>query len=337
MAKNFYDKWLDTPNQIQDELDQCHGVARDQDIPWVSTPHDVKTKLMVANDLGFSTMGSNVLKSEIPVGWHSGKHRHGEESTHILEGEGFSIINGQRFDWHKNSTLHIPFWAEHQHFNTGDVPVLMLTGMVFDLERFCRVARIEQIETCGPNDPTMIAAVPAETSQYYPDGARAVIHLEQAPSNRDAKPGETFNPQGLIAATKNQHDFSQYFVVPKNGFRAISVAVTGWWTEPPFHQSGKHKHLEAVVYAVEGEGFTEINGKQIPWQAGDVLYVPPAMWAHQHKNDNPNRIRQLRIGFGIRPWFTSIWPEGFTSQRVMDENGDPIEAGRIKRERERTR
>ena len=338
MAKNFYDEWLDAPNQIQDELENCHAVARDKDIPWVSTPHDVKTKLMVANNLGFSTMGSNVLKSEIPVGWHSGKHRHGEESTHILEGEGFSIINGQRFDWHKNSTMHIPFWAEHQHFNTGNVPVLMLTGMTFDLERFCRVARIEQIETCGPNDPAMIAAVPPETSQYYPDGARAVIHLEQAPNNKEKlPPGESYNPQGAIAATKNQHDFSEYFVVPKNGFRAISVAVTGWWTEPAFHQSGKHKHLEAVVYAVEGEGYTEMQGKRIPWEAGDVLYVPPAMWEHQHTNDNPKPIRQLRIGFGIRPWFTSIWPEGFTSQRIMDDEGNPIEAGRIRRERERTR
>ena len=83
---------------------------------------------MVANDLGYATMGSNVLKAEIPVGWHTGKHRHGEESMHILEGEGFSIIDGQRFDWHKSSTIQIPYWAEHQHFNTGNVPVLMHLG-----------------------------------------------------------------------------------------------------------------------------------------------------------------------------------------------------------------
>ena len=121
MAKTFYDEWLEAPNKIQDELEECELVARDRDIPWVSTPHDAKVKLMVANHLGFTTMGSNVLKSEIPVGWHTGKHRHGEESMHILEGQGFSIIEGQRFDWHESSTLQIPFWAEHQHFNTDPV------------------------------------------------------------------------------------------------------------------------------------------------------------------------------------------------------------------------
>lgn len=335
MPKTFYDEWLDAPNHIHTALEECHAVARDKDIPWVSTPQDVKVKLMVANSLGYATMGSNVLKAEIPVGWHTGKHRHGEESMHILEGEGFSIINGQRFDWHKSSTLQIPFWAEHQHFNTGNTPVLYISGMAFDLERFVNLARIEQIETCGPNDPDMIAAVPPDESQYYPDGSRAIIHIEQAPSNHDVD--ESYNPQGKIAATKNQHDFLQYLAVPKNGFRANCVAVTHQWIEPPYHQSGRHKHLEAVVYAIEGEGFTEMQGKRIPWEAGDVLYVPPAMWEHQHMNDNPNPIKQLRIGFGIRAWFTSIWPEGFTNQRIYDDGGNPIEAGRIVRHRERAR
>lgn len=336
MGKTFYDNWLETPHQIQLEFEQCHVVARDKDIPWVSTPQDAKVKLMVANDLGYTTMGSNVLKAEIPVGWHTGKHRHGEESMHILQGEGFSIIEGRRYDWHTGSSIQIPFWATHQHINTGKVPVLMLSGMSFDLERFLRVARIEQLETCGPNDPALIRAMPREESQYYPNGDRAVIHIEQAPNDKTVDHA-TFNPQGNIPASKNQHDFLQYLIVPKNGFRADCVAVTHQWIEPPYHQSGRHKHLEAVVYAVEGEGFTEMQGKKVPWQAGDVLYVPPAMEEHQHINDNPNPIRQLRIAFGIRVWMTSVWPEGFTSTRIYDDAGNPIEAGRIVRNRERKR
>src|SRR6185436_2605324 len=152
MAKNFYEQWLETPNQLQDELEMSRLVAVDKDIPWVSTPHDAKVKLMVANHLGFATMGSNVLKSEIPVGWHTGRHAHGEESMHILEGEGFSIIDGQRFDWHKGSTLQIPYRADHQHFNTGDVPALYLSGMCFSLEKFFNLAKVEQLANCGPTD-----------------------------------------------------------------------------------------------------------------------------------------------------------------------------------------
>lgn len=326
----FYDEWLETSARIQGEFQRSATIARDRDIPWVSTPQDAKVKLMIANQQGFATMGSNVLKAEIPVGWHTGKHRHGEEAIHILEGEGFSIIEGERFDWHKNSTIQIPFWAEHQHFNTGDMPVLYLSGMAFDLERFVRLARIEQMEPCGPNDRVQLAGFPAEESQYYANGSRAVIHLEDAPTD------PALEPQGTIAAVANQHHHLLYLAVPGNGFQATSVAVTHMWEEPPYHHSGRHKHLEAVVYALEGEGYTDMHGEQVAWSAGDVLYVPPAMWEHEHTNDNPAPIKQLRIQFGIRFWFTDIWPEGFTSQRIYDSDGKPIEAGPIERERERT-
>jgi mannose-6-phosphate isomerase-like protein (cupin superfamily) len=174
-----------------------------------------------------------------------------------------------------------------------------------------------------------LTAVPVEVSQYYDDGARAVIHLEDAPTD------PAYSDQAGLPGIRNQHDFIQYFVVPRNGFRATSVAITCQWIEPPFHHSGRHKHLEAVVYAVEGEGYTEMQGRQVPWGAGDVLYVPPAMWEHEHMNDNPNPIKQLRIAFGVRTWFTGIWPEGFTTQRIYDEAGNPIEAGPIERNRER--
>jgi len=50
------------PHKIQDELETSRLVARDKDIPWVSTPHDAKVKLMIANQLGFTTMGSNVAQ-----------------------------------------------------------------------------------------------------------------------------------------------------------------------------------------------------------------------------------------------------------------------------------
>lgn len=328
--KTFYDDWLEAQDRIRDTFLSSPTVARDKEIEWVSTPQDAKVKLMISNGQGYATMGSNVLKAEIPVGWHTGKHRHGEESMHILRGEGFSVIDGRRFDWHTSSTLQIPFWAEHQHFNTGDVPVLYLSAMAFDLERFVRLARLEQIETTGPNSDAALAAIPAQTSQWYDDGTRAVIHIEDAPANDDA-----YEPLGNIAAVKKQHDFIQYLVVPKNGFRTISVGITHQWIEPPFHHSGRHKHLEAVVYAVEGAGYTDMQGKSVPWEAGDVLYVPPAMWEHEHYNDNPNPIKQLRIAFGIRAWFTDVWPEGFTSQRIYDRSGAPIEAGPIERHRER--
>ena len=328
----YYDEWLGTRAVIEEEFNRSPVVARDADIPWVETPQDARSKLMLGTGMGFASMGSNVVKAEIPVGWRTGRHRHGEESLHILEGEGCSVIDGERFDWHKSSTIQIPFGAEHQHFNTGDIPVTYLSGMTWDLERFLRVARLEQLEECGPIEDGRLDSLPAATGDYYANGDRAVIHLEDAPTE-----DPTFSEQGKIAATKNQHDFVQHLVNTYNGFRIGSVAVTHQWIEPAFHRSGKHAHLEAVVYAVEGQGYTEMNGQRVYWEAGDMLYVPPAMWEHQHTNDNPTPVKQLRIAFGIRRWTTALWPDGFTNRRSYDADGNPIEAGPIVREREHYR
>ena len=178
--------------------------------------------------------------------------------------------------------------------------------------------------------------MPEETFTYYPDGSCGRLSiLSRAPRQRKIRTDEEYDPEGA-SRDKKQHNFSNYLVVPKMASGAVSVAITNRWIEPGFHESGRHKHLEAVVYAIEGQGFTDMQGKRIPWEAGDVLYVPPAMWEHQHINENPSSITQIRIGFNIRQWVTSIWPQGFTSTRIYDDEGNPIEAGRIVRKRERS-
>jgi gentisate 1,2-dioxygenase len=162
----FYDDWLAAGAEIQEMFRRAPHVARDREIPWVSTRQDARVKLMVSNAVGFATMGSDVLKAEIPVGWHTGKHVHGEESLHFLQGEGFSVVDGQRFDWHQGTTLHIPYRAVHQHFNTGSTPALYISGMAFSLERFFHLAKLEQIEDCGASDPAKLAGFPTQESQY---------------------------------------------------------------------------------------------------------------------------------------------------------------------------
>lgn len=327
----FYDEWLSASEEIQAHFLRSPKVARDRDIPWVRTRQDARVKLMLSESLGYATMGIDVMKAEIPVGWHTGKHRHGEEGIHILLGEGFSIVDGQRFNWHKGTTLQIPYRAEHQHFNTGNETVTYISAMNFTLERWMKLARLEQLEDCGENDPAVLASFPAEQSQYYADGARAAIHLEDAPDDFE------FEPQKNLAATQGQHHYVKYLAVPGNGFRGKSVRITHLWEEPAGHHSGRHKHLEAVVYAYDGEGYSELGGREEKWERGDVLHVPPAMWEHEHYNNTPNSYWQLRIESGIRFWFTDMWPEGYRSQRIYDESGNPIIAGKIERVRERIR
>jgi hypothetical protein len=52
---------------------------------------------------------------------HSGKHRHqGGIQLFVLEGSGYTLVDGQRVDWEKGDLIVLPVkpnGCEHQHFN----------------------------------------------------------------------------------------------------------------------------------------------------------------------------------------------------------------------------
>jgi len=80
---------------------------------------------------------------------------------------------------------------------------------------------------------------------------------------------------------------------------------------------------------LDGEGYSDVGGQAVPWSTGDLLHVPPAMYEHEHYNQGDRTSQLLRIQFGIRYWFTDLWPEGYSPQRIYDGAGRPLVSGRI--------
>ena len=71
-------------------------------------------------------------------GRHTKAHRHtGGTVYHVIEGKGYSVINGKRFDWGRKDTFVVPSWAWHEHvaeaesvlFVYNDWPVLQPLGL----------------------------------------------------------------------------------------------------------------------------------------------------------------------------------------------------------------
>ena len=56
--------------------------------------------------------------------------------------------------------------------------------------------------------------------------------------------------------------------------------------------SGAHRHQGGlVIYVIEGEGYTEVDGIKNEWEAGDVLLLPlkPGGCVHKHFNKHPGQ------------------------------------------------
>lgn len=70
---------------------------------------------------------------KLPKGFKTKAHRHTHGIVyHVHEGSGYTVINGQRFDWEKGDFFVVPNWAWYEHvaeedtylFQANDLPIM---------------------------------------------------------------------------------------------------------------------------------------------------------------------------------------------------------------------
>jgi quercetin dioxygenase-like cupin family protein len=127
---------------------------------------------------------------------------------------------------------------------------------------------------------------------------RAIMALMQSHSSRDfGRMEATIRvdvPDKLIhrdvERTNRDEGFSDQrkhpvFVVDLPS-RVLSVTIGGL---EPKQTTSKHRHsYEAILFVLEGEGFTMIEDRKVEWKAGDAVYIPVWAW-HQHTNPSATR------------------------------------------------
>ena len=302
--QDFYQKWLDQSEQNDKTVNEAARVARGNDLTWVRTRQDAKAALMIAPETGFPTGGSLLMRAEIPAGWHTGKHVHGEEAIYVERGEGFMMLDDNRYDFHPGTIFHVPHRSTHQLFNTGKEPVAYISGLAWPLESFIRMGPMRQIEDAGQNDAAALAKAPREESQCWPlDGRRIAMHQEQFEKSDESKHGATYFLMGRSGK--------------QNGFKATAVAISSIFVDLAHTKSHSHAHPEAYLYALEGGGYSEIGGKRYDWVQGDAVHVPPGMMHHQHFNPHDVDMKELRFEFGVRYWMVEQWRGYVTVDKHM--------------------
>ncbi len=317
---DFYREWLAMSERAAARLGRPPVVARARDLVWIETPQDARAAMLIGAAVGFPTMGTALLVAEIPPRSRTGRHVHGEEAIHVTAGTGFSVIDGARYDWKPGTTLHVPYRAEHQHVNTGDTPAAYVSAVTHDLDFAAGLGSLAQLEEKGSGDGGLAARYPKQSSQFAGDGRRIALHVEDAIDERARRlEGHPHRKEGkgahrhsgvwiLMGGSESQSDET-------NGFRAKAAAMTHIFEEAPRTRSHRHTHTEAMLYVLEGTGYSEIDGKRYAWQTGDAVHVPPRMTLHEHVNDSEARTRTLRIEFGIRFFYESLW-KGY--EKVQD-------------------
>ena len=94
-------------------------------------------------------------------GEHTKAHRHtGGTVYHVIQGTGYSIIGGARFDWEAKDTFVVPSWTYHEHvggtesvlFSYNDTAVLQPLGLYWEeaLEESDGHQKVERVFESGP-------------------------------------------------------------------------------------------------------------------------------------------------------------------------------------------
>lgn len=332
----FYDEWLGHWARAEEQRRNSRSSIQPEELEWVETVQDSRTALVIAPQTGFKTWGTSTIISEIPPGHHTGDHRHGEEVIYIVDGEGFSVIADIRYDWKTGSTLAIPFGVAHQHFNTGEDVARYLSVMSVDLEVFCGLHFTDQLSEKGAT--TTLPDLEVSEDGLGPKGNRIRLHIEEAPDlgggGKDAlelPDLPDFDEQNplLVGDLKGMeklfkmHKFSllEFMRIGKdrNGFEVHEQEISGILTDPPFEHGGKHAHMEAHLYILDGHGYSIVGDEKVPWKKGSGLFIPGPQTPHQHVNESDVPARMVRIASGIRYFFEEAaqgeWPYLYLAPR----------------------
>ncbi|MFC2013622.1 cupin domain-containing protein [Chloroflexota bacterium] len=306
---NFYDEWLGFWDAEKEERVKASKFIHEEDLEWVRTKQDYRAAILCSRENGFVTAG-DVMLAEIPKGWNTGKHSHGEEAMFIIDGTGFSVIDDRRYDWDTGSCLFMPYGSVHQHFNSGDEEVRYLSTMGLALERFAGLARVVQYEEACETPIGAPKGIDEADSDIHPEYGRIILRMKDAPividqaswhAEQKDEFSRTIADQMRTPGSKEHHTrLITLMREPKNSFKAREVEITHILCDAPGMHSGRHAHMEAVIYVLQGEGYTIVDGEKVDWKKGTLLQVQGPQTVHQHFNTGKVESRLLRIHYGLR-------------------------------------
>ena len=258
---------------------------------------------IVSPHLGIENRNISLEVHRLLPGAHTEAHRHNEVVCHVLNGRGYSIIDGKKYEWDKHDSIHIQKGAWHQHFNANaNEPAHILVGKPTPvLEHFSPHAIVykgdsfsDQPDDFKPEHPFTHEHVTVD----YVGGQKWMSHLQLATHERLAQQEEHRRQarvllkasEAVIERSEHKGDWKVGLIDEYLGFdnRILAMYIHQM---PPNAFTETHKHGEAIVYVLSGRGYTIVEGERYDWRSGDCIFVTPAIW-HQHFNADPEQVSQ---------------------------------------------
>ncbi len=130
--------------------------------------------------------------------------------------------------------------------------------------------------------------------------ARERPFLELTMAAQRAERERSYTGQVVVRGKERPFSLSRqahvrYYLYPSRySGEPVETALDNWlvFVVEVHKHSGKHRHQGGlVIYIIEGEGHTIMDGEKLEWESGDLMLLPvkPGGVEHQHFNKYPDK------------------------------------------------
>ncbi len=241
--------------------------------------------VLVGDEAGVPTRVIDARLLELSPRARTSTHQHAHDAIlFVVDGGGESDIGGETYRWSRHDALHTPAHLWHHHRNLTDRPARLLAVSDAPLVASLGLSRIEDIGDEAPRrQPRLELPRASAESSYERELASAAAMWE---AHRTARRHTPFAEVELRTSPKGSR--SALLVDRSLGYRTTGLSMA-MFVIPPGKAQAKHRHPgEAILYIVEGEGYSIIEDRRYEWRTGDAVLVNHWSW-HQHFNLSPDR------------------------------------------------
>ncbi|MSP55466.1 MAG: cupin domain-containing protein [Myxococcales bacterium] len=297
---------------------------------------DVGTIIGRHRGIEVRTVGLDVHR--IPPGAHTEARVWNEAVYHVLNGSGYSIIDGKRYDWGPHDSLHVQMGVWYQHFNTDpERPAHLLVGhpgpLLEHISPYAQVFKGDSFsdhpDDFKPEHPFTKERVSVGhvAGEKWMSNVQLSMH-ERREARQAAKSAARVllkASEAIIERSLHRGDWLVALVDRHMGFdnRILAMYVHQM---PPASHTETHKHGEAVVYVLSGRGYSIVDGQRFDWQAGDCIFVQPGQW-HQHFNTDPELVSQ-HVALFTQPLWENLHENAEVSKFQVEEDYQPLKLTR---------
>lgn len=112
---------------VSREFEDSRILTAYDDVNFRVSPRGARSGFLVDSTIGHRTQGITAVMHQLAPGLYQSRHRHGGEAwLYGVTGRGYSIIEGERYDWGPGDLVVVDHWAWHQHFNASDTDIASL-------------------------------------------------------------------------------------------------------------------------------------------------------------------------------------------------------------------